>query len=364
MSDEIWKTIPSFSKYEVSTFGIIRNKKTLKVLSKNALRGGYIQNNLRNDDGINVKTSLHRNVALTFIPNPDNKDTVNHINHNKLDNRVENLEWATTTEQNRHKRKVPNEIQRLMSSRSVWRISKDTNEKIELYETIRDAALWVFNNKLTTIKDFNGGNNIKTKICAVCRKKRKTAFGLKWEYDDSNIDKYTNEIWKPIPKQLIHNTDGYFISSYGRVKNHKDRITEGHHKPDDYIFVSVYPKQYSLHILVAKVFLPNFYGKSIVNHKDGNKTNPKLFNLEWTTPSENAQHAHDTLLNKTGKRIKVTNLETNETQRFISIKKFSIFTNISISRCLRAVQKNKVLDNLYKIEVLSESEWRTPPPPP
>lgn len=311
---ELWKTIPNFSNYEVSTLGNIRNKITLNELSKNSLRGGYIRLNIKNDNGNPRTMTIHRLVALTFIPNPENKYTVNHINHNKLDNRVENLEWATTTEQNRHKRKVPREKQRLMSSRKVWRINKDTNKKIELYETIRDASKWVFDNQLTSVKEFNNGNNIKTKICAVCRKKtcvgtgngiskyktytRKTAYGFKWEYDISNVNKYENEIWKPIPKNLIHNKEGYFISSHGRIKNHKGRITGGHHKPNDYRWVSVYPKQYLLHILVAKVFLPNFYGKTIVNHKDGNKSNSKLYNLEWVTPSENSQHAHNNLLNK------------------------------------------------------------------
>ena len=91
-----------------------------------------------------------------------------------------------------HKRKVPREKQRLMSSRKVWRIDNDTNEKIELYETIRDASKWVFDNNLTTIKKFNNGNNIKTKICAVCRKKE-TAYGYIWNYDISHVNKYENE---------------------------------------------------------------------------------------------------------------------------------------------------------------------------
>jgi len=289
--------------------------------------------------------------------------SVNHINHKKLDNRVENLEWATITEQNRHKRKVPKEKQRLISSRKVWRIDKNTNKKLELYETIRDAAKWIFDNKLTSVKDFNNGNNIKTKICAVCRKrkeirsgnnhngisknksyKRKTAFGFKWEYE--------NEIWKPIPKELIHNKEGYSISSYGRVKNHKNRISEGYNKPNNYKWISVCPKQYLLHILVARVFLPNFYGKSIVNHKDGNKTNCKLYNLEWTTPSENSQHAYNTLLNTWGKKIKVTNSHTNKIKTFVNIKNFSRFANISIYKCRYALKKKKLLDDLFKIEYL------------
>ena len=222
---EVWKTVPSFSKYEVSTHGNIRNNETLKELSKKSLRGGYVRFKLVDDNGKQRSMTLHRFVALTFIPNPENKYTVNHINHNKLDNRVKNLEWATTTEQNRHKRKVPRAKQRLISSRKVWRIDKNTNKKLELYETIRDASKWVFDNKITSVKEFNGGNNIKTKICAVCRKRksigggsnhngvskykaytRKTAFGYKWEYDISDIDKFENEYWKPIPKNLIYNT--------------------------------------------------------------------------------------------------------------------------------------------------------------
>lgn len=349
---EVWKTIPSFSKYEVSTHGNIRNKKTLYELSKKSLRGGYVRFKLINDNDKNITMTLHRFIALTFIPNPEKKNTVNHINHNKLDNRVENLEWATTTEQNRHKRKVPKEIQRLMSSRKVWRIDKDTNEKIELYETIRDAAKWAFDNQLTSVKEFNNGNNLKTKICAVCRKKRKTAFGYIWNYDINDIDKFEYEIWKPIPSNLVNNTEGYFISSYGRVKNHKGRITEGHHKPNDYTWVSVYPKQYLLHILIAKIFLPNYYGKKIVNHKDGNKTNCKLYNLEWCTSSENSQHAYNTLLNKCGKPIKVINIITNEIETFTSVAAFSRSKNISVPKCRYGLKNNKTIDNLYKIELV------------
>ena len=45
---------------------------------------------------------------------------------------------------------------------------------------------------------------------------------------------------------------------------------------------------YQIHRLVAQVFLPNYYGKSFVNHKDHDRANCKLYNLEWVTPHENA----------------------------------------------------------------------------
>ena len=48
---------------------------------------------------------LHRLVALTFIQNSEKKDTVNHVDHNTLNNNVENLEWATHKEQSIHRRK-------------------------------------------------------------------------------------------------------------------------------------------------------------------------------------------------------------------------------------------------------------------
>ena len=342
-STEIWKEIDNYSNYEISSYGNLRNKTTNRLFNPN-IKGGYLCTTLKNDNNRVKSIKIHRLVALTFIPNPENKYTVNHKNHVKIDNSVKNLEWATTAEQNRHRRKPKREIQRLISSRKVWRINIDTNEKIELYETIRDAAQWIFDNNLTTIKEFNGGNSIKTKICAVCQKHkdRKTAFGFKWEYDKDE-NKNIGEEWKDIPSDIVKGTKGYKISNLGRVKNHKGRITEGSPHPDSgYPWVSVYPHQYLLHRLVAKVFIPNPENKEQVNHIDGNKQNANVSNLEWNTNQENCIHAIETGLQSNCKRVIQYNLEINKINEFKSMKKASEELEIcvtSISKCCLNKQK-------------------------
>ena len=61
---------------------------------------GYLVVGLKAKNGKHKIERVHRLVAMAFIPNPDKKPTVNHLNEDKTDNRVENLEWATMAEQN------------------------------------------------------------------------------------------------------------------------------------------------------------------------------------------------------------------------------------------------------------------------
>ena len=344
MNNEIWKEINNFSKYEISNYGNLKNKDTQKILQP-SIKSGYLCISLTDNNGIRKAVTIHRLVALNFIPNVENKETVNHINHNRLDNNIKNLEWMTNTEQNNHKRKCKKEIQELVSSRAVWRIDKDTNKKLELYQPIRFASQWVFDNKLTSITDFNNGNNIKTKICAVCQKKyqRNTAFGYKWEYDNTYDNKYDNEEWKDIPSEIINGVNGYKISNYGRVKNHKGKITNGSNHESGYLWVSISPKQYLLHRLVAKVFIPNPENKEQVNHIDGNKTNACVSNLEWCSNKENSQHAHDNGLNSNTKPIIQYDIDMNKINEFKSQKEASNILNISyssINKCCKDKMKS------------------------
>ena len=84
--------------YLVSNLGRLYSIHRNKILALFINRKGYVGVKAKNNDGSISSTVMHRVVAITFIPNPENKKEVNHINGIKTDNRVVNLEWATCQE--------------------------------------------------------------------------------------------------------------------------------------------------------------------------------------------------------------------------------------------------------------------------
>lgn len=98
--EEIWKDLPGFEGlYQVSNLGRIysvpRYKAKGGIMSGHADKKGYINITLRRN-GEQFTQKLHRLVAITFIPNPENLPEVNHKDENKQNNCVDNLEWCTT----------------------------------------------------------------------------------------------------------------------------------------------------------------------------------------------------------------------------------------------------------------------------
>ena len=117
--------IKGCENYIIFEDGVIINNNTGKEMKPHMEKTGYYRICLsKNDKQKNFM--LHRLIALAFIPNPDNKETVDHININSLDNRLSNLRWAS-----QHKQLINQNMQSLYLNKYVKSINKDspTNSK-------------------------------------------------------------------------------------------------------------------------------------------------------------------------------------------------------------------------------------------
>lgn len=287
MEPELWKQLSFTSRYEVSTYGNIRNTKTHKLLSLCDKGDGYLYVTIYNGTKY-VNRSIHTLVAQSFLVNNENKTTVNHIDKNQKNNRVTNLEWATHSEQINHRialSGVP-----MIKGRKIIKHDISTGEKLGEYTSIKAA--------LDSVNEEKNGYTWKI------LNHMEDAYGFKWTFDDN----MSGEIWKSIPESICYNF-GYSVSNLGRIKNNIGKILEGHITKRGYISVKIQNKAFFVHRIVATVFLGNIGEDYVVNHKDGNKSNNILENLEIVTQSQNIQHAYDTKLIEKTNKVKVIQVD-------------------------------------------------------
>ncbi len=157
------------------------------------------------------------------------------------------------------------------------------------------------------------------------------------------------EIWKELEE-----LDLYEVSTLSNIRNKKTKLLlKPYTNKLGYKYVALINnnirKSYSLHRLVALVFIPNLENKAIVNHKDGNKQNPKLENLEWVNHSENSNHA--VLIGKIKtKSVIQYDLCKNKLNEFNSIKEAATYLKISPSTVSNLYNKNYSLPRKYLLE--------------
>ena len=192
MEEEIWVDICGYEGlYQVSNRGRVRSldreiykNNNVKQFSKSFIlkfekNKGYNYVHLFKN-GVRKRMAVHRLVAEAFIPNPESKPVIDHINTIRDDNRVENLHWVTPKENmenplTKEKRKTikPTGRPKGANSIKVVQLDKDTNELIKIWNSAMEAQREC---------GFDNGN-----INRCCRGKYKSHKGYKWMYYEDYI---------------------------------------------------------------------------------------------------------------------------------------------------------------------------------
>lgn len=168
---EIWKDIEGFPNYKVSNLGNIKSftkKGCGNNLIPQPIRKGYLQV-LLYKNGKPYPKKVHRLVAITFISNKDKLPQVNHIDGDKTNNCVNNLEWCDNSYNQIHAYK--NGLEKPRFQRRVEQYDLNNNF-IKTFDYIKDAEQSL---------NIDGSS-----ISACCRNKRKTAGGYIWKYANDN----------------------------------------------------------------------------------------------------------------------------------------------------------------------------------
>jgi hypothetical protein len=277
-TQEDWKPVSYLNVkpiYEISSHGNFRNT-SINRPRKLQTRNGYLATKVGFANNTYKDKSIHRMVAREFILKPPNANYVNHIDGDKLNNRVTNLEWIT-------------QKQNVIHSVTSGLIKPRTRPVKQL--TLTGQFIKEFNS--TT----EAGQSIglsRSSIEKACDYSNPTAGGYRWKYVTPNEQCDLTEA------KCIDNYPRYKITPDGKVYSVKyARAMKLQTNISGYMWiqfsVNSVKKNYYIHQLVASHFIPNPDGKQFVNHKDGNKTNNKVENLEWVTQSENTQHYYNEL---------------------------------------------------------------------
>lgn len=178
--NEVWKDVAGYEGlYEVSTNGRVRRNGHIRK-TRVDYRGYEAISLYKCSKGRNFK--IHRLVASAFIENPENKRTVNHKDGNKLNNNVENLEWATHSENLIHASKIGlrpvSDNQRKAASITGRRTCELNRPKKPVF-CIKNGQVEIFESAHSGARFVNGNPSA---VVACCKGRKKTYKGYEWGY--------------------------------------------------------------------------------------------------------------------------------------------------------------------------------------
>lgn len=272
---EIWKPMPIETlkdSHEISNFGLVRLKDTKEIIPRN-IRSAYLNLTfviLKDDKKCIKAVKIHRMVALAFIENddPKKKTCVNHINGDKYDCRASNLEWISPKGNAQHAADTG-----LVESKksAVIQFDLKSGKEIARYDTIVKAS------DATGISD--------GQIASVCTGNLKHAKGFGFKFVEEDPDHQKNLDLSEY-KQIV-GFPNYVLNEDGKIYSlsHKRFLKFQKHQ-EGTLMVQLtnigIRKDYLVHRLVASYFLEKENPKhNSIRHKDGDKTNNVLGNLEW-----------------------------------------------------------------------------------
>jgi hypothetical protein len=270
---ETWRNIPDFPMHEISNFGNIRNKENGKQL-KGGSAGLYKSTSILDKNGKRRSQQIHILVVRSFLPNPYDKPIVNHIDGNKHNNHLTNLEWSTHSENVIHAVET-GLLDNSNSNGSPLGIYKtDMRGKIlEKYSCVKEASekTGISNRRIRNV--FTGATT--------------DTDGYKWMWKhDLHKKTIEGEIWKK-----IEGYPNYSVSNMGRVRIDRNNYIKKLNKNFGYNLVALSNnsnnKTHRMCRLVAQAFIPNPKNLPIVDHINTIKDDDRTENLRWVTHSGN-----------------------------------------------------------------------------
>ena len=267
---EEWRIVDKTSNYEISNYGQVRNRTSDKTL-KPLLLGSYFSISLIINDKKTI-SKIHRLVATHFLICVDETHVVNHKDGIKTNNRVDNLEWVSRSENAKH----------------AFRLGLNKGKKVKVLQYTLDN---VFIKEYKSIADAIKETGV-FKISRVCRGIGKAAGGYIWKYSD-----YVPSEKQPAPEgKTMTGFANYIITKDAKVYNSQRMQYLVSTKIDTgYMTLSLVSddkklQNFSMHRLVALLFIDNPNNCPEVNHIDFDKTNNHVSNLEWVSRSDNIKH--------------------------------------------------------------------------